>query len=447
MTSMINTRNLGVNIIFRGSRCSQYYALAGLVEEMSSSEGLVSRAIGFLKRQESAYSVNMLRRSVENFANMLVQQYQSIYLIALGANSVQVGLANSLAGVGTTLTSLPAGWAIDRYGLKKTFSFGIIFMALGALIYGLANNWLITIPAMFIFTLAARVNQTSCPVVCGSSLVNEDRAVGMQLCDSLAAISGIIAPIVGAAVIATSGGMNAGGIRPLYYIQLVVLAIELLIVLRWFSNPKSRLGETARRSITGGVREVMSKGVAVKRFLLYQSVMSAPFYLNAIYIPLYASQVKGADPFTLGGMATASLLVPLILSIPSGRLADKFGRKIVVYICLPLYCASLVILALAPVGNSYMLILSGIFQGFYMLGMVTGNAMRAELVPISLLGSWSGLLGLFGGVVGIIVPISAGILWNSIQPTSVLVFLLAATALGGIVLTSIPETLKLKKVE
>jgi hypothetical protein len=79
--------------------------------------------------------------------------------------------------------------------------------------------------------------------------------------------------------------------------------------------------------------------------------------------------------------------------------------------------------------------------------MVTGNAMRAELVPISLLGSWSGLLGLFGGVVGIIVPISAGILWNSIQPTSVLVFLLAATALGGIVLTSIPETLKLKKVE
>ena len=414
---------------------------------MSDSKGIVSRAVGFLKRQESAYSVNMIRRSVENFALMLVQQYQSIYLIALGANSVQVGLVNSLAGVGTTLTSLPAGWAIDRYGLKKTFLFGIIFMAVGAFIYGIANNWLLTIPAMFIFTLAARVNQTSCPVVCGSALVNQDRAVGMQLCDSLAAISGIIAPIVGATVIAVSGGMNADGIRPLFFIQLVVLAVELVIVLKWFSNPRSRLGVQPRRSLTGGIREVMAKVVAVKRFLLYQSVMTVPFYLNAIYIPLYASQVKGADAFTLGGMATASLLVPLILSVPSGRLADIFGRKRVVYLCIPLYCASLVILALAPVGNSVMIILAGIFQGFYMLGMVTGNAMRAELVPISLLGSWSGLLGLFGGVVCIIVPISAGVLWNSIQPTAVLLFLIASSAIGGVVLTSIPETLKLKKAE
>ena len=414
---------------------------------MSDSKGLVSNAVCFLKRQEKAYSVNMLRRSVENFANLLVQQYQSIYLIALGANSVQVGLVNSLAGIGTMLTSLPVGWAIDRYGVKKTFSFGIFFMAIGALIYGLATNWLFTIPAMFIFTLAARVNQTSCPVVCGSSLVNEDRAVGMQLCDSLAAISGIIAPIVGAVVIATFGGMNAEGIRPLFYIQLVVLAIELLIVLRWFSNPKSRLGKSARRSIIGNVREVMVKGVSVKRFLLYQSIMSVPFYLNAIYIPLYATQVKNADPFTLGGMATASLLVPLILSIPSGRLADKFGRKKVIYLCLPLYCASLVILALAPVGNSPMLLLAGIFQGFYMLGIVIGNAIRAELVPIALLGSWSGLLGLFGGIVGIVVPISAGLLWNAINPTSVLSFLLSATAVGGLVLTVIPETLKLKTSE
>jgi len=132
---------------------------------MSGSKGIVSKAIGFLKRQESAYSVNMVRRSVENFALMLVQQYQSIYLIALGANSVQVGLVNSLAGVGTTLTSLPAGWAIDRYGLKKTFLFGIIFMAVGAFIYGLANNWLLTIPAMFIFTLADTGSPEKLPLV------------------------------------------------------------------------------------------------------------------------------------------------------------------------------------------------------------------------------------------------------------------------------------------
>jgi MFS family permease len=406
---------------------------------------LISRGAQFLRRQEKAFTVNMVRRSVENFANALVQQYQSIYLITLGANSVQVGLVNSLAGVGATLTALPSGWAIDRYGLKKTLYFGTIFMAVGALLFGLATNWLFTIPAMFIFTLAARVNQTSCPVVCGSSLVNEDRAVGMQLCDSLAAISGIVAPIVGAVVIAASGGMTAEGIRPIFFIQLGVLVVEFVIVAWKFTNPSKRTTPRAGIGMIEGVREVLSKGVAVKRFLLYQSILTVPFYLNAIYIPLYAAQVKKADAFTLGGMATAALLVPLILSIPSGKLADRFWRKKVVYLCLPLYCLSLVLLALAPEGASWMLIASGVFQGFYMLGMVTGNAMRAEIVPISLLGSWGGLLGLFGGIVGIIVPISAGFIWNAVSPLSVLLLLVASTIVGGAVLTTMPETLRMKR--
>ena len=223
------------------------------------SEGLISRSIHFLTKQDRAFTVNMVRRSVENFANMLVQQYQSIYLIALGANSVQVGLVNSLAGVGTTLTALPSGWAIDRYGLKKTFYFGTIFMAVGSLLYGLATNWLYTIPAMFIFTLAARVNQTSCPVVCGSSLVNEDRAVGMQLCDSLAAISGIVAPMVGAAVIAAYGGMNTEGIRPIFFLQLGVVVVEFVIVALKFTNPSKRAAPRAGIGMIEGVKEVLSR--------------------------------------------------------------------------------------------------------------------------------------------------------------------------------------------
>ncbi len=408
-------------------------------------DSLITKGVQFLRKQESAFNVNMVRRSVENFAITLVQQYQSIYLIALGAGSVQVGLVNSLAGVGSTLTALPSGWAIDRYGLKKTFYFGTIFMALGSLLFGLATNWIFTIPAMFIFTIAARVNQTSCPVVCGSALVNEDRAVGMQLCDSLAAISGIVAPIVGAAIIASSGGMTAEGLRPIFYLQLAVLAVEFVIIAWKFNNPSKRVAPRSGLGMMEGVKQVLEKGVAVKRFLLYQSIQTVPFYLNAIYIPLYAAEVKGADAYTLGGMATAALLVPLILSIPSGRLADRLGRKRVVYLCLPLYCLSLVLLAVAPVGASWIIIASGVLQGFYMLGMVTGNAMRAEIVPISLLGSWGGLLGLFGGIVGIIMPITAGFMWNSLTPVSVLLLLIASTVVGGAVLTTMPETLKMKR--
>jgi len=409
-----------------------------------SQKGILARGFGFLTRQEDAYSVNMVRRSIENFSNMLVQQYQSIYLIALGANSIQVGLVNSLAGVGTTITALPAGWAVDRYGLKRAFMFGTLFMAVGTLLFGLANSWVVTIPAMVIYTFAGKINMTSCPVVCGSTLANQDRAVGMQICDSLAAVSGIVAPVVGAWVITAAGGLNVVGIRWVFFLQLGVLGAEFAVIAWKFRNPKAR-PTVAKGGMLGRVREVMSKGVAVKRFLLYQSLGIVPLYLNAIYVPLYAAQVKGADTFTLGGMATASLLVPLILSVPSGKLANKFGRKVVVLSCLPLYCLSLVVLYLAPVAGAVPLMAAGVFQGFYTLGIVTGNAIRAEIVPIGLLGSWSGLLGLFGGIVGIIVPISAGLLWNVLSPSYVIAVLVVSQLAASAVLLTVPESLGLKR--
>lgn len=240
------------------------------------------------------------------------------------------------------------------------------------------------------------------------------------------------------------GGLNAGGIRSLYYLQLLVICGEFALLATKFHNPKSRSTQRINSGILKGVQEVMQKGVAVKRFLLYQSILMVPFFLNAIYIPLYAANVKKADAFTLGGMLTASLLVPLLLSIPSGRLADRIGRKKVIYGCLPLFSLSLILLAFAPESSPVMLIAAGVFQGFYVLAIVTGNAMRAELVPIHLLGSWSGLLGLFGGIVGIIIPVSAGLLWNAVNPASVLILLILSQAIAACVLFTIPETLKLK---
>ncbi|MCX6641943.1 MAG: MFS transporter [Candidatus Bathyarchaeota archaeon] len=194
-----------------------------------------------------------------------------------------------------------------------------------------------------------------------------------------------------------------------------------------------------------GTKEVLRRGVAIKRYLLYSSIERIPFYLNVIYIPLYAVAVKGADAYTLGGMATAALLVPLILAIPSGKLADRYGRKKVVYLCVLLFCISPLLLAVAPEGNSLLLIVAGVFQGFYMLGMVTGNAIRAEIVPISLLGSWGGILGFFGGIVGMIVPVTAGYIWSTVNPQGVLILIAGGALIGAAVLTTVPESLNMAR--
>ena len=109
---------------------------------------------------------------------------------------------------------------------------------------------------------------------------------------------------------------------------------------------------------------------------MYSLLFAIPFFVTNVYLPLYAMEVKGASEYVVGSMKTASWILPLLLAIPIGRLADIFGRKRIIYIAILLYCISFLFLVYAIDPN--MLIISGIFQGFYMLAAVTsgGNFSR-----------------------------------------------------------------------
>jgi MFS family permease len=150
--------------------------------------------------------------------------------------------------------------------------------------------------------------------------------------------------------------------------------------------------------------------------------------------------MKHADEFVLGGMAMASVVVPLLLSIPMGRVADRIGRKKILYLTMSIYCLSLLILVYAV--DSTMLLLSGVLQGFLTLATVTRGAMTAELVPTALLGRTFGILGLFRGLVMILAPIVGGILWSSTGPESIFFLIVALQVLGMLLLFTMPETLR-----
>lgn len=381
-----------------------------------------------------------MRQSSQNFLQNLTQSFQSIYTVALGASPFQLGLLNSLGGIAGALVSVPTGRFADRHGIKKTLLLGTPLMALGALLFALAQDWIILIPAVIISTLALRIVMTACPMVCGRCLANEERARGMQLCDTLSAVPRLVAPVLSMFLITVFGGLSAQGIRPLYMLQFVGLLIITVIVFWLFTDPR-RTPQASERSTSffSDMREVMGSNVMVKRWIIYICVATIPMYINTIFVPLYAAEVKHADQYVISGMAAASTLLPLILSIPVGWLADSIGRKKVIYLGTPLYCLSLVLLIYAP--DSGTLLLSGIFQGVFMLIAVTQAAMTAELVPSHLLGRWLGLLGLFRGLISVITPGVGGILWVTVNPESLFLLIILTQVIKVVMLHPIPETL------
>jgi MFS family permease len=400
--------------------------------------------LSLLKRQKKPFKVNMVRAAFQQFFISLTQQYESLYIVSLGADPLQLGLINSIGGIASASISMPTGLFADKYGIRKIFLFGLPLLAFGSLIFFLALDWLMIIPALLISLLSLQIVMTVCPMVCGRYLEMNERATGMQFCDTLSAVLGMISPIIAAMIITEFGGLTSEGIRPLYGLRSLGIFLLFLFVLKFYrdiNGRKKTLTSQDKQDFYKNMKTILFKTKNVKPFIFYRTVGNLSWIMSLTYLPLFLAEIKGADQFIIGGMATISRMVPLFLSIPLGRLADSMGRKKAIFIVTPLYALSVLLLIYAP--NPTILLVSAFFQGFFMLGGVTQAAMTQELIPTELLGTWWGILNLLSGTMRVVGPILAGFLWSFFGPVYVflLIFILEISKLIFLWLF-IPETLK-----
>ena len=402
----------------------------------------IGRAKGFIGRQKHNYRVAVVRSATSSFLANLTAQYDSIYAVALGADSVELGTINSIGnGIGA-LISTPVGWLVDRYGLKRFYLLGVGLLAGGALIYALAPSWQAIIAATILLSISMRLIGMGCSVICADSVRNEDRATAQNLCVTLASLLSMIAPLVAASLVTAFGGMTAEGIRPLYYIRFVGYGLIFLFVAVQLREPRRmRMAEIrADPGFIGDFKQLFEGGSPLGSWIVISSLTLLPMAMTSPFLQLFAHQVKGADQYLLGSMTTAAILTRLLFGIPLGRLADRMGRKKVIYLLTPLWYASNLLLIFSF--NSATLILAGAMQTFYAISSGITGAMTLELVPVEQMGRWSGLLGLFRGLVTIPAPILGGLIWEGLGPAYVFIIPVAVDLLLKIpLLTTIPETL------
>jgi MFS family permease len=408
-----------------------------LSEQKQSIFELVKGWAGFLQRQESPFKVNIMRNLVKNLAVNLTYQYQPIYMTSLGATPLILGYLNSISGAVNTVLSIPTGVLADKVGIKRVLLLTLGISILSTLVFGVANTWQVAAVGLILSAVAFILDRTSCPMICGSTLGTEERVTGMGICDTVSFFPQMIAPIIGATLITYFGGMNAQGIKPLYWIQVVGLVISFIIVWAKFTNPR-KLTVGGKSSVFSNISNVFKEGTMVKRWILL-TMVSSFWWQVAFYIPLYAADIKGAGQFVVGGMSAASTVVFVFLAIPLGHLADTWGRKKMITVAGGLIVLSYISLIYAQ--NDLVLILSGFLSGFSMTVGQTQMAIAVDLVPKKYMGSWFGLLGFFRGLVSIVSPIVCGYLWSNVSPESVF-WLIMLTQIGNIgMLYTVPTSI------
>ena len=378
---------------------------------------------------------------MDKLAYQMVFPYLSVYIVALGASATQLGIVNSIGMMIAGLFGPFTGWFIDRIGPKKIYLVGITFMAACYLTYGLAQSWGVTIIAMTAYRLGYSTSVHSCATICGNCLVNRDRATGMMICETVTAgLLGMAGPIVATWLVSQFGGVNPDGIRPLFLSGLIITIATFVLVLTQLSNQKWTKAYANRTSLFKEISEVFKSGKHLKRWIVIAAVAQLPLGMVFPFSQVFAHQIKGANEFILGAMVTGSALSSIVFAIPLGRFADRVGRKKVLFITIPLFLLSNLMLILAPAPA--FLVLAGILQGFHYIGSPIAAAIERELVPAEHMGRWIGITRFFKMIFSGILALTAGIIWDKFGPQYIFITFIGIEILIRLpLLISISETL------
>ncbi len=414
-----------------------------LVEKSASA---IAAGINFVRRQDRDWKTTVVRSSLSTFFYQMVVPYISVYTLALGATATQLGIVNSL-GMGLAGLIGPfVGWTIDSYGVKRVYLVGIALLAVSYLAYGTARSWHIAIFAMLAYWLGQTASGVSCSVICGNTLASKDRATGMSLCETVAAgLLGIAAPILGALLVRKFGGADVGGIRPIFFVCLAGTLATFFLIFGKLSNRKwGTRGATGLKAFWRELATVLKERPRLRRWIAVSSLNYLPMGMVLPFTQPFAHLVKGADEFMLGAMVTGFAVTPLVFGVFMGRLADKIGRKRVLYFTTPLFWISSLLLIYAPSGG--VLIVAGILQGFYFVSSVVAGAMTVELMSAELMGKWLGILRLFRMCLAACAAYVAGAIWDNVGPQYVFLAVIGLDLLIKMpLLISMPETLMMEE--
>ena len=391
---------------------------------------------------------------IHSWHRNLPTQYNQLYATSLGATPIELGSLESISLVASSIISVPSGWIADKYGVKKVILIGLALTAVVSAIYGLADTWWTLIPAILLSGASMRLVMPFVDVLFINYAKPEQRSMVMSLSRTLWAIPRIFTSMIAAVIITHFGGMNATGIRPLYFIQLVLGSFVFLAIALWLKPPsktpmKKPVKDTeAEGGFIQDFRDVFKGEKWLKRWILIMFIRNVGLRLSLPFIPLWIVNEKGANPYMLGLMGTAGIIVAILLQIPAGKLADKIGRKRAFYLFRPFAYLGTLLLVFAPrveylivVGILGYIGLAGGGGGLSGVSFSPFITMNFEMVSEEKRGRWLGILGFFN-ILSFPISILGGLMWQQGMMVEVLLLPILLEVLIAIpILRTVPDTL------
>ncbi|MBN2335317.1 MFS transporter [Candidatus Bathyarchaeota archaeon] len=258
-------------------------------------------------------------------ASQLINPLFPLFLEGLGASEVQNAMVISAGNLAATLLMLPSGLLIDRVGRKTLLLTGAALSTVSVLLLSIAGNWEVVLPIYVLFSVAGAFFLPARMAMIADTANSSNRASLFGVMNLAWPITGIISPVLSGylveffswrIVFLIAGAINALSLIPAFLIK--------------------RKGTYLKKTEKASIRDIFKPTVfpILAAFFLFHFLMTTGLGGVNQILPLFLKEVHGLTPSMIGLFFTAPSFVTLLTQVPSGKLADRFGKKRLLISCV-----------------------------------------------------------------------------------------------------------------
>ena len=251
------------------------------------------------------------------FSVQLITPLFPLYLSDIGANASQNAWVISLGGLVATALMLPAGLFLDRIGRKVLLLGSSVVNMITIYMLTYATSWQQVTPLFMIYSATGALFMPARMAMITAYSEPETRASVFGIMNTAWPIAGIISTYLSGVLIETAGW------NKVFLLASVINALSILPGLR---IPRTKIDQINKDL---GLRELFKSdtGRVLATFFVYGLLMTTALGGINLIIPLYLKSSFALTASQIAVFFTAQNALNLVTQIPSGRLADRLGRK------------------------------------------------------------------------------------------------------------------------
>lgn len=386
-------------------------------------EAPADKGVGLLKRIRSEFGfikgnflVMVLSWIIINFSYGMPSTYYPKYVEALGGTAAIIGLIGAAELVARAFVQIPGGYLADKYGRKRLIITMPLFAGIARVFYIIAPRWEWILIGAIMGGFAGLHRPANIAII-ADSIPKEKRGMGFSILQLITHASTMPTPLIAGYL------YTKMGLVPSMRFSYIIVVIGSLAA----SALRTRLEETVEDpakinlsemlgSYPSSLKESINVWKIVPRgaFILFLIGIAWSFTagLFAPLFTLYILDDLGIDYVAFSYIMTTLFVSTIIMSLPSGKLIDRVGKKkpimggfILWGMAIPLFIW----------GDFYKLIiymsLVGLIQ--VLLGGAT-PALTADLVPREHRGKVNGSRNFFNMISQSLGTFTAGWLYDNI---------------------------------